>query len=433
MSSTLTELRRGALASARRLDLSGAGLTAVPPEVFACADTLEILDLGRNPLAGLPHDLGRLHRLRVLFCSGTPFRMLPDVLGGCASLAQIGFRGCGIETVPAASLPPALRWLTLTDNRISRLPASLGERPALQKLMLSGNFLTGLPDTLAAHPALELLRLSANRFERLPPLLTTLPRLAWLAFGANPAEGAARSVETCPAIPRHALSLGPLLGEGASGRVHAARWGARDVALKQFRGAVTSDGLPAHEMAAALAVGAHPNLLGGLARVEAAADGAPGLLLPLIPPGWRLLAAPPSLETCTRDVYDPALALAPEMALRIARDIAAAGAQVAAHGLLHGDLYAHNIHWDGTAGAAVLGDFGAASRRPEGAMGAAIGALDVRAWGILAGELLDRLPDRASADVLAGWRDAAISADRDARPGFGDIVDALAQHVAVEE
>ena len=419
MSSTLTELRRGALAGATRLDLSGAGLTAVPREVLALADTLEILDLGRNAIAELPPDFARLRRLRVLFCSGTPVRTLPEVLGDCPALTQVGFRGCGIETVPAASLPPALRWLTLTDNRISVLPAALGDRPALQKLMLSGNRLAMLPDSLAGHRSLELLRLAANRFEALPAFLPTLPRLAWLAFGANPVEGAAAPAAARPAVPRGALELGTLLGEGASGRVHAARWEGRDVALKQFRGAVTSDGLPAHEMAAALAVGAHPNLLGGLARVEAASDGAPGLLLPLVPPGWRILAGPPSLASCTRDVYDPALRLSADAALHIARDIAAGGAHLAAHGLLHGDLYAHNVHWDGRTGAARLGDFGAASRYPAGA--AALGVLDVRAWGILVGELLDRLAGGAADAALIAARDAAS----EARAGFADIVDAL--------
>lgn len=428
MSSTLAALRRGALAGATRLDLSGAGLTAVPREIFGCADTLEILDLGRNALDALPPDFGRLHRLRVLFCSGAPFRVLPEVLGDCAALAQVGFRGCGLETVPAASLPPRLRWLTLTDNRISVLPASLGERPALQKLMLSGNLLSALPDTLAGHSSLELLRLSANRFEGLPAILPTLGRLAWLAFGANPAEGVPAPVAMPPAVPLHALEVGALLGEGASGRVHAARWNGREVALKQFRGAVTSDGLPAHEMAAALAVGAHPQLLGGLARVEAEAHGAPGLILPLIPPGWRLLAAPPSLESCTRDVYDPALALAPAAALRLARDIAAGGAHLAAHGLLHGDLYAHNIHWDGRTGAAVLGDFGAASIRPTG--GVTLEAFDVRAWGILAGELIGRVPEGADCTALAPLPQLAAAATAaGARPRFADIGDALAQHV----
>ena len=286
--------------------------------------------------------------------------------------------------------------------------------------MLAGNRLTRLPASLEGHRSLELLRLSANRFEALPAFVAALPRLAWLAFGANPAEGARTPALATPAVPRAALALGAVLGEGASGRVHAARWDGRDVAFKLFRGAVTSDGLPAHEMAAALAVGAHPQLLGALAEVDAGADGNPGLLLPLIPPGWRLLAGPPSLETCTRDVYDPALRLAGSAATRIARDMAEAGAHLAASGVLHGDLYAHNIHWDGGPGAAVLGDFGAASvRRADDRLE----ALDVLAWGILARELLERAGKCEATAMLGPLADAACAPDPAARPRFAELLE----------
>lgn len=128
---TLASLRRGDLVGARELRLPD-GLTEVPPEVFALADTLEVLDLGRGSLTDLPADLGRLHRMRVLFASGNPFERLPPVLGDCPSLSQLGFRGCGIREVPAEALPRDLRWLILTDNRIETLPTALGERPRLQ-------------------------------------------------------------------------------------------------------------------------------------------------------------------------------------------------------------------------------------------------------------------------------------------------------------
>ena len=78
---TLDLLRSGALAGTRRLDLNAAGLTHLPPEVFALADTLEVLNLSDNQLTHLPHDLPRLHRLKVMFCSGNPFTHLPEVLG----------------------------------------------------------------------------------------------------------------------------------------------------------------------------------------------------------------------------------------------------------------------------------------------------------------------------------------------------------------
>lgn len=116
----LEQLRSGALAGTRRLDLA-CGLRTLPPEVFDPSDTLKVLNLSGNQLESLPHDLPRLHRLKVVFCSDNAFTPLPEVLGDCAAR------------------PPALRWLILTDNAITHLTPNLGQRPALQKLMLAGN------------------------------------------------------------------------------------------------------------------------------------------------------------------------------------------------------------------------------------------------------------------------------------------------------
>ena len=74
---TLEQLRSGALAGARRLDLS-CGLTELPQEVFALADTLEVLNLSGNRLRELPHQLSQLHKLHVLFASDNYFTSLPE-------------------------------------------------------------------------------------------------------------------------------------------------------------------------------------------------------------------------------------------------------------------------------------------------------------------------------------------------------------------
>ena len=141
---TLEQLRAGALADARHLKLA-CGLRDFPREIFELADTLEILDLAGNELTTLPDDLPRLARLRVLFCSGNPFEVLPEVLGACPALQMIGFKSCRLHTVPYAALPPTLRWLILTDNRIETLPAGIGRCTGLRKLALAGNRLTALP------------------------------------------------------------------------------------------------------------------------------------------------------------------------------------------------------------------------------------------------------------------------------------------------
>lgn len=424
--STLAALRRGDLAGARELRLNGLGLAALPPEVLGLGDTLEVLDLGDNALADLPAGFGRLRRLRVLFASGNRFARLPPVLGDCPALSQLGFRGTGLREVPGESLPPALRWLILTGNALESLPASLGERPALRKLMLAGNRLSGLPESLAGAPSLELLRLSANAFEALPGWLAEMPTLAWLAWAGNPLDASLRPGGAT--ADWAALEPGPLLGEGTSGQVHRALWRGRPVALKLFKGALTSDGLPEREMAAALAAGEHPNLTGALARLAGHPEGRDGLLMPLLPPGWRVLAGPPSLATCSRDVYDPALRLTAAAVRALALGTARAAAHLHARGLLHGDLYAHNTLWDGMAGAAVLGDFGAASFLPPGGAGAALQRLEVRAWGLLLGELLDRCDTPLPG--LRALEAACVRPDPAARPLMAEVLRALPDPLA---
>ena len=423
-SDTLAALRRGDLAGARELRLPP-GLTEFPAEVVALADTLELLDLSGSHLCALPDDLARLTRLRVLFLSGNRFTRLPPVLGALPRLSQIGVRATGLAEIPSEALPPRLRWLTATDNRLSGLPAALGERPDLQKLMLAGNRLRTLPDTLADARRLELVRLSANDFEALPGWLCELPRLAWCAWSGNPVE---RPPEPAPVatVDWAAIRLGPLLGEGASGRVYRlddAEGTPDGRALKLFKGAMTSDGLPEGEMAACLAAGAHPNLTGATARLAGHPDGIPGLVMRRVPEGWRVLAGPPSLASCSRDVYPPDLRLPAATALRIARDVAAAAAHLHRRGLSHGDLYGHNVLWDGQDGAAVLSDFGAASGLPAGPAGDALCRLEVRAWGLLLGELLDLCPEpRDALRALA----AACTTERVAeRPTMADALGAL--------
>ncbi len=418
--STLAALRRGDLAGARTLTLRG-GLREFPPEIMGLADTLEVLDLSNNALSALPDDLGRLHRLRVLFCSGNRFERLPPALGDCTGLSQVGFRDAGLREIPAESLPPKLRWLTVTGNSLRELPRAIGERPLLQKLMLSGNQLSRLPDGLAGAPSLELLRLSANRFEALPPWIGDLPRMAWLAWAGNPMD--AVRAPAARTIPWERLSLSGLLGEGASGRVFRADWQdgteSRSVAVKLFRGAMTSDGLPEREMEACLLAGDHPHLAGGLCRITGHPDGAQGLVMRLLPENWRALAGPPSLESCTRDVYASGSTFTAEAVLRLVHAIACAGAHLHEAGLSHGDLYAHNTLWDGAHGDAVLSDFGASASLPApGRLCRALQGMDVLAWAILAGELLDRCADTVP---LQGLLDACANPVADQRPSFGSL------------
>lgn len=421
---TLAQLKAGQLAGITRLDLS-CGLTEFPREIFELADSLEILNLSGNALSRLPDDLHRLPHLRVLFCSDNLFTELPACLGECTRLSMIGFKANQIRHVPAAALPPLLRWLILTDNCISQLPDELGKRPLLQKLMLAGNHLVHLPESLAHCHNLELLRIASNRLTQLPEWLLALPSLTWLAYAGNPVEMAMAVAgdDATPNIPWSELELAEVLGEGASGVIRKARWkpSGKPVAVKLYKGTITSDGSPLHEMQACIAAGLHPNLITVEGRVINHPDDQAALVMDLIDPSYRNLAALPSLASCTRDIYEPGMRLSLEVALRMARGIASVTAHLHRHGITHGDLYGHNILWN-EAGDCLLGDFGAASfHATAGTLETkALQRIEVRAFGVLLGELLERVEGRVSSELMT-LQERCCQPDVLARPGFEEI------------
>ena len=446
MTTTLDQLLAGQLAGTQRLTLA-CGLSEFPREIFDLADTLEILDLSGNALSSLPHDLPRLHKLRILFCSNNRFTELPEVLGQCEQLSMVGFKANRIRTVSGQSLPRALRWLILTDNEVEALPPEIGHCTHLQKLMLAGNRLQSLPSQLSACSRLELIRLAANRLTELPAWLLALPRLSWLAYAGNPFTALleAAALNETPIADMHwdALELHHRLGEGASGVIHRAAHRIpneddRHVAVKLFKGDVTSDGLPYSEMAACINAGTHPNLIPVLGKVKDHPADSHGLVMELIDPQFTNLAGPPSLDSCTRDIYSEDTRFDLASALRIARGIASAAGHLHQQGIMHGDLYAHNILHCG-AGRALLGDFGAASfyAVDERTLAPLLQRIEVRAFGCLLEELIARCDEAgagstsasasasATLATLAQLKAACLSETVASRPSFVEIVDTL--------
>ncbi|EKP0307683.1 serine/threonine-protein kinase [Aeromonas veronii] len=447
---TLEQLCAGELCGARHLKLSE-NLTEFPTEILSLKETLEVLDLTGNQLSTLPDELAGFGKLRIIFCSENRFTELPEVLGRCPALTMVGFKANQIATVSAKSLPAGLRWLILTDNAIERLPDELGQCDALQKLMLAGNRLRELPASLANCRNLELLRIAANRIERFPEWLLSLPRLSWLAYSGNPfSEGEeARAIDDVHVTPLawETLALGELLGQGASGVIHLAtrvgnpadavtqasdRADASQVAVKLFKGAVTSDGLPRCEMAASLAAGTHPNLIKVIGKVADHPSGIPALVMELIDPAFANLAGPPSLDSCTRDVYPEGLHLSVPDALAMAHGIASVAGHLHRAGIMHGDLYGHNILFARGSDAparALLGDFGAASLYDRCDRERAVGLerLEVRAFGCLLEELLTHCDTQDSPlDGLHQLKAACLSELPAERPDFAYIERQLA-------
>jgi hypothetical protein len=424
---SLEDLNTGKLHGIRRLDLS-CGLTEFPRAIFELADSLEVLNLSGNTLSSLPDDLYRLRHMRILFVSDNDFTELPACIGRCEQLQVIGFKANRIRHVPAEALPPQLRSLILTDNQIDSLPEALGNCAHLQKLMLAGNRLQRLPDSLARCQRLELLRIAVNQLTGLPDWLLQMPALAWLAHGGNPLSPPVPAMDVL-AIAWQQLQLGEKLGEGASGVIQQALWqrpeqGPLAVAVKVYKGHVTSDGSPLDEMAACLVAGVHEQLIRVEGRIADHPEGRSGLVLDLIDPAFINLAGPPSLESCTRDIYPTGLRLEQDTALRIASGVASATAHLHSHGMIHGDLYAHNILWS-PEGKCLLGDFGAAAFHPRAEQAAMLERIETRAFGILLGELLERC-ELPPGDPVWALQEQCVQADVMQRPTMAEVKQLLA-------
>jgi len=455
----------------------------------------------------VPEVLGRLPKLFMLSFKANRLSCVPE-----RSLAT-SLSWLILSDNRLASLPESLgslrglRKLMLAGNALARLPASLGKCTQLELVRLSDNRLAELPLSLLSLPRLAWIALAANDFNRrageagwgvgggpaLPPLLpagsvTLVQGVPPLGRGASGVVF--RGVLTSGASASSSGSYSLSSSSSSSASFSSSSSASLAVAVKLFAAAKTSDGDPADEMAATAVAGATgcPHLVASFGRLspddaramalEACSNGGSnggggwgggmgtgglGLVLELLR-GYSALAAPPSFDSVTRDVYPgdgPALAAAPfpgeavapgkkfrlATAVGILASVAAAAAALHARGLTHGDLYAHNILLrplsseplpaeqpasgqhpvEAGDGWAVLSDLGAAFfyRSPgqppplTGGGGAGGGGSDacwllerveVLAFGHLVSELLARCAPRAGAsDEAAGAADSAAA------------------------
>jgi len=355
---TLEQLRSGQLTGSTRLQLVEE-LTTFPKEIFSLCDTLEILDLSNNNLKDLPDEFACLTKLKRVFLSFNQFKHIPPVLAKCPALIMIAFKGNQICEFAEHSLPCATQWLILTDNNIAQLPESFGKLTQLRKLALAGNKLITLPQSMQNCQALELVRLSANNLTHIDDWLFELPKLSWLAFaGNNFNKSQSLQYAALEKVKLSEFKLRDQIGEGASGIIHLADWQQQNVALKLFKGAVTSDGYPLDEVNCCLQAGVHNNLIKVLGYIDNPEQ--LGLVMELISQDYQNLGLPPTLETCTRDTFTEHTQFSARAIAHIAKQMVSTLAHLHTNKISHGDVYAHNIMINAQYDV-LFGDFGAAT------------------------------------------------------------------------
>ena len=423
---TLQQLRSGELKGTQTLKLS-CELTEFPKEIFELKDTLEILDLSFNKLSQLPNNFSDFKKLKIAFFSDNDFTVFPEVLSKCPSLTMIGFKSNKINHIPENAFPNDLQWLILTNNCIIEIPKSIGKCHKLQKVAFAGNQIKALPVEMANCKNLELLRIAANQLTEFPQWLLSLPRLSWLAYAGNPFSKIKPIKDELPLIDWNDLTLKEILGQGASGVISKAEWNylssKKEIAVKVFKGEVTSDGFPEDEMNACITAGNHHHLVKLIGKIKNHPEQKMGLVLELIPPSYKNVAGPPSFDTCTRDTFKVDTQFSSETIFKISHSIADAAKHLHSKGVMHGDLYAHNTLFDDHANT-IFGDFGAATIYNQfGTNADLIERLDVRAFGCFMEDLLNLNFESINPlkDSLMQLKDSCMQEEIIKRPSFGMI------------
>jgi len=427
----LSRLSKEELSQLETMDLSNCQLTEIPKNI-QFATYLKKLDVGQNSdLTTLPKELKFCRSLDTLFASSCPsMKNLPSVLGEMPSITRLGWKSGSLTSLTADHLPPNLLHLILTDNKIDTMddPEIFFKLRHVKKLMLSHNNIEsfGANGGVEQMQQLELIRLGGNRLINLPSEIWTLPSLSWMAISGNPMMDNFAQNETpnLPIVSMNDLtSLDNYLGQGASGKVSLFQWNHQKVALKLIHG-VTSDGKAEDELSIYNAVGTDSTkhrVVGAIALLNDKEK--KGVVMEPIPSSMIDLADPPTISEITADRWDKwnAEMFKSDFVRNALQDAVTALLFLHDFGISHGDFYAHNVKVDPITGRLYLLDFGASFLK--GSFNVQAERIEVRAFGILVGELMDLLDpsEKELAKKLEVLRDTCIDKNVGTRPLFKEI------------
>lgn len=111
--------------------------------------------------------------------------------------------------------------------------------------------------------------------------------------------------------------------------------------------------------------------------------------------------------------------------LSVGATVAGALQHLHAHGIMHGDVYAHNVVATPDGASATLLDFGASFVYDRGDAGVDFERLEVRALGLFLADLLARCPEATNAVDVAAMAGRCLDPRVAARPTFGEVARAL--------
>jgi len=163
----------------------GNALTTLPPELKALTH-LKVLDLSGNRWVSFPSflwELSSLEKLKLLCCSLTK---VPAMIVYLTNLTELDFDGNQITEIPAVITHLTnLTELSLNSNQITEIPEAIAQLSNLSTLNLHSNQITEIPEAIAQLSNLTKLYLSSNQITEIPEAIAQLSNLTTLYLSSN--------------------------------------------------------------------------------------------------------------------------------------------------------------------------------------------------------------------------------------------------------
>ncbi|XP_074021540.1 erbin-like isoform X4 [Numenius arquata] len=168
------------------LDYSHCSLEQVPKEIFTFEKTLEELYLDANQIEELPKQLFNCQSLHKLSLPDNDLIMLPASIANLINLRELDVSKNGIQEFPEnIKNCKLLAVVEASVNPISKLPDGFSQLLNLTQLYLNDAFLEFLPANFGRLTKLQILELRENQLKILPKTMSRLTQLERLDLGSN--------------------------------------------------------------------------------------------------------------------------------------------------------------------------------------------------------------------------------------------------------
>ncbi|XP_069819102.1 erbin isoform X2 [Dendropsophus ebraccatus] len=177
---------RGEEETVTSLDYSHCSLEQVPKEIFTFEKTLEELYLDANQIEELPKQLFNCQSLHKLSLPDNDLTLLPASIANLINLRELDVSKNGIQEFPENI--KNCKVLTIVEasvNPISKLPDGFSQLLNLTQLYLNDAFLDFLPANFGRLTKLQILELRENQLKMLPKTMNRLTQLERLDLGSN--------------------------------------------------------------------------------------------------------------------------------------------------------------------------------------------------------------------------------------------------------